>query len=643
MVGRNLIFLSLFLLGFFSVFSQTLILRELISNFYGNELFSALMFGGWLLWVALGSFLFSIFFEKVKLYKILIFSHLFGPLVLYFILIIVRFFKIALSGPLLQIPNLLPSILVAIFSPLPLAFVLGLHFSAGAKIIQDPGSAYFLETLGFIFGGLLLVPIFLKTNFVIPPEKLSFEGQNLIEFQNSPFSSLAVTKKDSQYNFFQNSVLAFNSEKDLSFEEFSHLPFFFHPEPKKALIIGGNGMIIEEMKKYPLEKISFLEIDPRFLQIQRKYLGIAGAEILVSDPRYYLKKNSQRFDIIFLNSKDPSNLFLNRLYTKEFFETVKENLKDDGLFAFSLSFSPSFPNEGVFSLNASIYKTLKSVFPEIEIFPREEIIYLASKRPFQFSPKKIETQFLTENHLEYLAKNPRNSFFKKKFEEAKVKINSDFYPSGYFFTNLFWLSNFYPPISNFLLKNYFYLATLSLLVLFSLFSFFFFQNKREKGLFGFYSMLIAGLSFMAYEILAIFLYQIFSGYIFHRISILISLAMAGLALGTFIGQKYQFNLKKIHFSFAILFLISLFFLRSGTIFLFLSLILTGFLTGILFSLANKLYLPERQKIGAIYTSDLIGAAIGGFLFPILFIPIFGIQGSILILLLLNCLPLIPEF
>lgn len=594
------------------------------------------MLGGWLFWVALGSFLFSIF-EKIKSYKILIFSHFFSPFILYFILIITRLFKIILSGSLFQIPNLLPSLFVAIFLPLPLAFVLGLHFSAGAKILKDPSQAYFIETIGFIFGGILLPFIFLKTNFVVPPVNLSFLGQNLIEFRNSPFSFLAVTKSDSQYNFFQNSILVFNSRKDLSLEEFSHLPFFFQENPKDILVIGGNGMIINEIKKHSPEKILFLEIDSKFLELQKKYLKIFGAQFLSFDPRYYLKKIRQKFDIIFLNLKDPSNLFLNRFFTKEFFEITKENLKDSGIFAFSLSFSPSFPNEELFFLNASIYKTLKSVFPEIEIFPKEEILFLASNKPLHFYPKKIETDFLTKDHIEYLLKNPRNSFFKEKFENEKAKINSDFYPSAYFFTNLFWLSNFYPKFSKFLLKNHFYLAIFAFLFLIFLL-FFFFQSKKESA-FAFYSMLIGGFSFMSYEILAIFLYQIFSGYIFHQISILISLGMAGLALGTFLGQKYQFNLKKIHLFFSILFLISFFFLKSGTIFLFLSLFFAGFLTGIIFSLANKIYLSEKQKIGAIYTSDLIGAGLGSLLFPTLFIPIFGLKNSILILLFLNFLPL----
>lgn len=595
------------------------------------------MLGGWFFWVALGSFLFPIF-EKIKSYKILIFSHFFSPLILYFILIITRLLKIILSGSLFQIPNLLPSLFVAIFLPLPLAFILGVHFSAGAKILKDPSQAYFIETIGFIFGGLLLPFIFLKTNFFVPPVNLSFKSQNLIEFRNSPFSFLAVTKSDSQYNFFQNSILIFNSQKDLSFEEFSHLPFFFQENPKNVLIIGGNGMIINEIKKYSPEKILFLEIDPKFLELQKKYLKISGAQILSSDPRYYLKKIRQKFDIVFLNLKEPSNLFLNRFFTKEFFKTIKENLKDEGVFALSLSFSPSFPNETIFFLNASIYQTLKSIFPEIEIFPKEGIIFLASKKPFHFYPQKIETDFLTPEHIEYLIKNPRNSFFKEKFEKTKIKINSDFYPSAYFFTNLFWLSNFYPRLSNFLLKNHFYLAILAFLFLFFLLSFFF-QSKKEST-FAFSSMLVGGFSFMSYEILAIFLYQIFSGYIFYRISILISLAMAGLALGTFFAQKYQTNLREIQFLFPILFLISLFFVNSGTIFLFLSLILAGFLTGMIFTLANKIYLSEKQKIGAIYASDLIGACFGSIFFPILFISSFGIKNSILILLFLNCLPLL---
>jgi len=642
---KKIFFFSFFVLGIFSILAQTLIFRELVSNFYGNELFSALMLGGWLIWVGMGSLLFSKFFEKIKSWKILIFCHFFTPPLLYLLLILIRVSKINLSGMVGQIPDLLPSLIVAIFISLPLAFLLGVQFSAGAKLLKNPNQGYFWETLGFIMGGLILVLILSQTNLVIPPQELSFKNQNLIEIKNSPFLRLALTRLDSQYNFYQNSVLAFTSQKDLSLEEKSHFPLLFHFQPQKILIIGGSLLMVDEILKHRPQKIYFLEIDPELIALQKKYLSIKneGVEILNQDPRYFLKKTAEKFDIIILNLSDPSSLLINRFYTFEFFKTLKEKLNPQGIFSLSLSFSPSFPNNELKSLNLSIFKTLRKIFKEVKIFPEDNILYLASLSSLSleealenFQNKDLNTRFLTKKHLEYRLKNPRNSFFVELFEKEKAQINSDFLPKSYFFTNLYWISHFQPKISGFLLNHGSKIAWFLTAMLFLALILIFFKNKKNLAGLSFYSMLIAGFSFMAFEILVIFLYQIFSGYLYYQISILIALAMLGLALGTFFGQKYQlFDFRKIHLAFALLFLTAFFFLKLGSFFLFVFLVLAGFLTGFLFPLANRIYLSQNKKVGAIYAADLIGAALGGLLFPIIFIPVLGIMYSICLLLALN--------
>jgi spermidine synthase len=644
---RKLLFLSFFILGLFSIISQTLIFRELMANFYGNELFSAVILGGWLIGVGLGSLLFSKFFEKINSVKILIFSHFFGPLILYFLLILIRLFKIKLGGIISQIPDLLPSLVIAIFISFPLAFLLGVQFVAGAKLLKNPNQGYLWETLGFIVGGLLLTLIFAKINLVVPPQDLTFKNQNLVTTRNSPFANLAITKSDSQYNFYQNSILSFSSQKDLSLEEFAHLPLLFHFRPQKVLVIGGSLQILSEILKHNPQEIYFLEIDPELVKLERKYLSFIDDKkirILNLDARYYLQKNQEKFDLILLNLGDPSNLFLNRFYTKEFFKNLKQNLNENGIFSFFLSFSPSFPNEELKALNISIFKTLTSVFPEVKIFPHENILYLASEKPFfekeileRFEKRNLQTlQFLSKNHLQYLLENPRNQFFQDLFNKAQGEINSDFFPKGYFFTNLFWISHFQPKVSKFLLKNSSEICWILIGVLFLILIFLLFKKNLLN--LSFLSMLVAAFSFLSFEILIIFLYQIFFGYLYYKISMLIALAMLGLALGTFFGQRYYFfDFKKIHLAFAILFFLSSFLFNINSFLLFFLIILAGFFCGLLFSIANRIYLKKNKNFGTIYAADLIGAALAGFLFPIFFIPILGVLNSLGLLFLLNLL------
>ena len=652
---KKLIFFSFFVLGVFSILAQTLIFRELMANFYGNELFSALMLGGWLIWVGTGSLLFSKFFDpkspfpdpknprtkirKINAGKILICSHLLGPLVLFLTLVWINFLGTALPA-VGEIPNLLPGLAGAVFVSLPLGIILGIQFAAGVKLLKNAGQGYFWENLGFVLGGLILG--FLLIN-LIPPLPF-FKDQNLIEQKNSPLAQLTVTQFDSQYNFYQNSTPAFTSQIDLSLEETAHLPLLFHPRPQKVLVVGGSLNILKELSKHSLSQIYFLEPDPQLIALEKKYLLIENspAKILNTDARYFLQETSEKFDVIILNLPDPSSLLINRLYTQQFLENIKRRLSPEGLVFLSLSFSPSFPNQELKYLNISVFQTLIQVFPQVKILAKENIIYLASLNPLAKRELNVPTQFLTKDYLEYILENPRNSFFRERFEKAdKEFINSDFAPWGYFLTNLFWLSHFQPHLSGFLLKHIQKITWLLAGALLLVLAGFSFKNRKNASSLALYSMAITGFSFLAFETLVLFLYQTFSGYLYYRVSILIALAMLGLAGGTAFSQKYLFfTLKKIHLALALLFLIALVPFYSKSAFLFFLLISAGFFTGALFPLANQIYLFKPQtaiqkNIGAVYAADLMGAALAGLLFPTLFIPVLGLLPSMAFLFVLN--------
>lgn len=62
-----------FLLGFTSVIGQIVLMRELISVFYGNETAYAIILASWLFWVAAGSLTFSLFSRKIHHPRLVIF------------------------------------------------------------------------------------------------------------------------------------------------------------------------------------------------------------------------------------------------------------------------------------------------------------------------------------------------------------------------------------------------------------------------------------------------------------------------------------------------------------------------------------------------------------------------------------------
>ena len=80
-------------------------------------------------------------------------------------------------------------------------------------------------------------------------------------------------------------------------------------------------------------------------------------------------------------------------------------------------------------------------------------------------------------------------------------------------------------------------------------------------------------------------------------------------------------------------------------YLFMTLVvITGVLVGLEFPLAGKLYLMRKGELGitagTIDSADHAGAFIGALLTGVLFIPLFGITGSCVIIAVLNLMSLL---
>ncbi len=674
MTKKALIF-SFFVLGLTSLLSQVMILRELTVSFYGNEFFIGLVLASWLAWVAVGSGLGGKLLNKIKETSGLLISLYFLVGLFFFLeIFLIRFLKgwIGMPG---EIPNLIIAGLTALLTPAPLCLLLGLWWTCATRMFsqgkaQLVNRAYFIETLGFILGGILF-SLFL-VNLQFPwMANFQFKGQNLLESVNSPYGNIAVTKIGEQYNFYESGLLL-GSEEEIQFsEDLIHLSLLQHPSPQKVLLIGNgfNGAVNEILKHQP-EKIYYLELDPKLIELSQKYISQEFKEVLThpavkiinTDGRYFLQGTKEKFDAILLNLPDPSTALINRFYTQEFFEKAKEKLAPNGIFATYLTFSPSTPGKNLENLNASIFRTLKKVFNQVIVLPEETNFFLASQNENltynfeiliqRFEQRNIETKFLTKEYITYRLSNDRIEKTLALFEKnEKAKENKDFKPIAYFYQTLFWLDRFYPQFSNFFkqLVSAFWLVFAGALIFLTLL-----LLKRRKGWrknFSLLSVAIAGFSLMALEIIIIFSYQITIGYLYYRIALLIAALMAGMALGVWYGNKKgrphkvapTFHLLLIMFC-VILFLAFPFLskipsgLTAEIIFLICAGV-AGFLGAAIFSFANQLYLSSQsdphKKTGTIYAVDLAGSCFGALLPGLILIPVFGVFQTLIVIALAN--------
>jgi spermidine synthase len=121
-----------------------------------------------------------------------------------------------------------------------------------------------------------------------------------------------------------------------------HLPAVLHKNPKSVLGIGfGAGVSAGTFTRYPgIEHITICEIEPVIPPTSTRFFGKQNYEVyrnpkthvVFDDARHYLLTTTDKFDII---ASDPLDVFAKgtaAIYSKEYFESVKQHLKPGGTF-----------------------------------------------------------------------------------------------------------------------------------------------------------------------------------------------------------------------------------------------------------------------------------------------------------------------
>jgi spermidine synthase len=138
-------------------------------------------------------------------------------------------------------------------------------------------------------------------------------------------------------------VEATNEPYDMRLQRMvGHLPGILHPNPRSVLGIGfGAGVSAGTFTRYPtIEKITICEIEPVIPPTSTRFFAREDYDVMhnprthivFDDARHYLLTTTDKFDII---ASDPLDVFVKgtaALYSKEYFESVKQHLNPGGIF-----------------------------------------------------------------------------------------------------------------------------------------------------------------------------------------------------------------------------------------------------------------------------------------------------------------------
>ena len=214
----------------------------------------------------------------------------------------------------------------------------------------------------------------------------------LLSVHQSRYGAVSIARRNGQHSFFQSGNLLFAAGSDAAFEEHeaivsAHFAMTQHPDPRRVLLIGGGlGGSLREILRHPVEQVDYVELDPVVTETARTYLHrdtIAALDrdevrLIHGDGRQFLRAEAGTYDLIIVDVPDPATAALNRYYTEEFFRHASRRLAPGGVFAIGADSTPGLRSAPVANRNATIYHTLRRVFPSILAAGDRHIRFFAS-------------------------------------------------------------------------------------------------------------------------------------------------------------------------------------------------------------------------------------------------------------------------
>jgi spermidine synthase len=618
----------------------------------------------------------------------------FLPLITLVTLIILRY-SIVPSG-IMPGPGL--TIVIIFIALLPFCLVSGMlfpiqiqHLSA-LRGINALYEGYALDSAGSILGGLLFSMLFI---FVLPPyeslilitliwviiiivwlfvikrkiiaisllafsilliflnytyepacflDDLQFNKQEVIEIKSSPYGMNAVTRIGEQFFIYENGIPVNVGDDPVSREESVHYTMLLHPLPEKLLVFsGGTSGIIEETLKYPVLKVDYVEINPWLLRMAGKYRPLPDdkrVNYAFEDPRIFLSKNDEKYDIILINTPEPNSAAQNRFYTVEFYNLLKSRLSPGGLLSMSVPAAGNYMSKTSRQLHSVACNTLKTVFSHVRVIPGAKDYFLASDSTIEqsifrdFQSKGIGNNYVNPFYINEDLLKMRSDLIMKDIL-PDTQINSDLKPFVFSLYLKQWLERY--KINSWLIP----LILILILILSMIF-----LGPLNLGLF------TGGFTASGLEFILLLWLQVIYGFVYKMIGVIFAIFMAGIVTGSFFQQKIirKHTLRKfliIQLSMAIFSVLVAFFihhfttspLQNLTMMLIMILVfISGLLMGIQFSLSSRL----RKTIivrsaGESFSADLLGSAIGVMVVSVYLVPQFGLPVTATLLAGLNLL------
>ncbi len=455
------------------------------------------------------------------------------------------------------------------------------------------------------------------------------EGRR-VHYAEGRYGRIEVVESGGQVSFFTDGVPSLSSQDSALAEEIVHFPLSQIDRPRRLLLISTVGGMMAEVAKYRPDRVDYVELDPLAAQLQLRFdlvTPIDGLTVIEQDARVYLTDTSTIYDAILVSLPEPETFQMNRFYTAGFFELAKNHLTPGGVFSFGLDGVANYISETRQRKLSSLANTAGTFFDHVMLMPGQRLLFVCRDRPIRTDiPVLLEEKGIDTRHI--------RRFYAGDLTDQRIRQLNDAVDTG-IGQNL----DLSPRLMQLVFVEWFarhgesprwFALGLTALVLAYLF-----RISRSQWV-----LLTTGCVNMGAEMVAIFTFQMFYGYIYLQIGVLVTVFLAGLLPGAWAGGRFAGNRGRALMTadlllclLLVLFALALIVFRqalpAGLLYGFG--LAVSFCCGFQFPLALMVSGDSAAAAGQCFSADLVGAAIGVLLVSLVLIPFLGLLWATLCL------------
>ncbi|MCD6388797.1 MAG: hypothetical protein J7L69_05245 [Desulfobulbaceae bacterium] len=677
--------------GISSVVTQLLTIREFLSRFQGNEIVIALALFNWLLLGGIGTLFsrsLSRFFQPTanRLAWLSLILAAFANLQILLVRTLRDFVFIPGSSV-----GFYPTFIYTFFTILPYCLLLGFVLPYSLYLIRTritdyPGAkVYIVDNIGDVSGGILFsfclvfwatpmqaiclanLPLLLASWFLFPRpyrlRPLALAGSTLtllilvsgiltelqtlapaqgrlVHYRESRYGRIEMQQDREQFTLFQDGVPVFSNQNLSMAEETVHYPLSqLREKPKNILLISAEGGMMAEIAKYEPERVDYVELDPQVTSVLFDFgllQKIDGLSIIHRDGRAWLSETEQIYDAIIVNLPEPDTFQINRFFTDRFYELARSHLAPHGILSFSVTGFDNFLAEPQRLKLSSLRNTAAAHFNHVLLLPGQTVFFLCSSHPIDvdipalLEKKGIETCSIEGFYHGNISPERISSLNSRMDREVAINLDEKPHLMAIMFDQWFAKYDSSPII---------FIVVLAGSVLFYLF-----RLSREE-----FVLFSTGAMTMGSEMLVIFAFQIYYGYIYFQIGLIVTVFLAGLLPGAWYGERLRSRGRQVlllsdSMLIGLLILLIVALKIGGDLLPVPFYLVFGFMVSLIcgFQFPVALYLRggDNPAVARVFSADLIGAGFGTLFTSLVLIPYCGLIWAAAGLIGMKCISLL---